>query len=796
TEYTINTLGGSTTDSATPTVGLPIRGTRAHVLDTMLRPVPPGCPGELYIAGTGLARGYHDRPGLTAERFVADPFGEPGERMYRTGDLVRQRPDGLLDFLGRTDDQVKIRGYRIEPAEIAAALSAHPEVARAAVVVVPSSGTKRLVGYVVPEEGGQPGEDLPKRLRDHLRAGLPDYMVPAALVPVDTLPLTVNGKLDVKALPAPDLTGTGTGRPPRTPHEETLCALFADVLGLPEDGVGADGDFFDLGGHSLLATRLVSRARAALGVELAIRDLFEAPTVAELARRTARSDTAARPALTAGERPAELPLSHAQQRLWVVQQIECASAAYNFPLVLRVSGPLDREAWRAALADVTARHEALRTLFTERDGQVFQHVLPAAGARPEVEHIRAAETEVPAVVATAVRRPFDLARELPLRATLVEITPEDHVVVLLLHHITTDEWSDRPFLRDLATAYRARLAGTAPAWRPLPVQYADYALWQQRLLGDPSDPDSQAARQLAHWRTALEGIPEELDLPADRPRPARPTFSGAALDIEFDTAVHEGLGRLARSTGTSMFMVVHAAVATLLHRMGAGTDIPLGAPIAGRGDQALDDLVGFFVNTLVLRADLGGDPGFTELLARIRATDLAAFSHADVPFEAVVEAVNPARSLARNPLFQVMVGHHVRTGDALELPGLTTEHLPFPVETAKFDLVFSFTERQRTDHGPGSLRCRLEYATELFDHESAERIGERLRRLVTAVVAAPEQPVSRAEILSADERHQVLERFNDTGRDVEEASLPALFARRLAERPDAVAVVERSRPVT
>ncbi|MDQ1006742.1 amino acid adenylation domain-containing protein/non-ribosomal peptide synthase protein (TIGR01720 family) [Streptomyces sp. V4I23] len=381
TEYTINTLGGSTTDSATPTVGLPIRNTRAYVLDAMLRPVPPGCPGELYIAGTGLARGYHDRPGLTAERFVADPFGGAGERMYRTGDLVRRRPDGLLDFLGRTDDQVKIRGYRIELGEIASALSTHPEVAHAAVVVSEATGTKRLVGYVVPEDGAEAGEELLQRLRDHLKAGLPDYMVPSALVAVDTLPLTVNGKLDVRALPAPDFGGTGPSRAPRTPREETLCALFAEVLGLPEGSVGIDSDFFELGGHSLLATRLVSRARTALDAELAIRDLFEAPTVAELVERAARSGGAARPALTAGERPDELPLSHAQQRLWVIQQIECTSAAYNFPLVMRLRGALDVDAWTAALADVTARHEALRTVFAERDGQAFQRVLPAEEAR-------------------------------------------------------------------------------------------------------------------------------------------------------------------------------------------------------------------------------------------------------------------------------------------------------------------------------------------------------------------------------------------------------------------------------
>ncbi|MEU2509984.1 amino acid adenylation domain-containing protein [Streptomyces sp. NPDC007863] len=797
TEYTINTLGGSTTDSATSTVGVPIRNTRAYVLDAMLRPVPPGAPGELYIAGTGLARGYHDRPGLTAERFVADPFGEPGERMYRTGDLVRQRPDGLLDFLGRTDDQVKIRGYRIELGEIAGALSAHPAVAHAAVVVDESTGTKRLAGYVVPEAGTEAGEELLQHLRDHLKAGLPDYMVPSALVTVATLPLTVNGKLDVRALPAPDFAGTATSRPPRTPREETLCALFAEVLGLPEGSVGIDHDFFELGGHSLLATRLVSRARTALDTELAIRDLFEAPTVAELVERADRRGGAARPALTAGERPDELPLSHAQQRLWVIQQIECTSAAYNFPLVMRMRGPLDTEAWRAALSDVTNRHEALRTVFfTTPDGRTLQRVLPAGQARPVVETVRATEEELPGLVDAAVNRPFDLAAELPLRATVVALGPEDHIVVLLLHHITTDEWSDRPFLRDLAAAYAARTRGGAPAWDPLPVQYADYALWQQRLLGDPADAGSLAARQLDHWRTTLAGAPEELELPTDRPRPARPAFTGAELDLAFDATTHEGLRRLARVTGASMFMVVHAAVAALLHRMGAGTDLPLGAPIAGRGDEALDELVGFFVNTLVLRTDVSGDPGFTELLARVRETDLAAFSHADVPFESVVEALNPTRSLSRNPLFQVMVGYHARTGEERALPGLAVEYVPFRIRSAKFDLVFSFTEHTPADGGTGSLGCRLEYATELFDPETAAELADRLRRLVAALVAAPERPLSQLEILTGEERRLVLEGFNGLPREVEEESFPALFARRLAERPDAVAVVDRARSVT
>ncbi|WP_069812290.1 non-ribosomal peptide synthetase [Streptomyces sp. TP-A0874] len=796
TEYTINTLGGSTADSPTPTVGLPIRNTRAYVLDAMLRSVPPGCPGELYIAGTGLARGYHERPGLTAERFVADPFAAPGERMYRTGDLVRRRPDGLIDFLGRTDDQVKIRGYRVELGEISTALAAHPEVAHAAVVVVEGPETKRLVGYVVPDEGAEPGEALLQRLRTHLKADLPDYMVPAALVPVETLPLTVNGKLDVKALPAPHFTGTGSLRAPRTPQEEALRGLFAEVLGLAEGEIGVDSDFFDLGGHSLLATRLVSRARTALQAELAIRDLFEAPTVAELLDRAARSGGAARPALTAAERPAELPLSHAQQRLWVIQQMERTSAAYNFPLVMRVHGAFDGEAWRAALTDVTARHEALRTVFPERDGRVVQRVLPAELARPVVEFLRADEGAVAGIIDSAVNRTFDLATELPLRATVVELTPDEHLVVILLHHITTDEWSDRPFLRDLASAYTARRSGGAPEWAPLPVQYADYALWQQRLLGDPADPRSLAARQLDFWQRTLSGAPEELDLPTDRPRPARPAFTGAELDIDFDPVAYRGLKRLAKESGASMFMVVHAAVAALLHRMGAGTDIPLGSPIAGRGDEALDDLVGFFVNTLVLRTDVSGDPTFRELLARVRDTDLAAFSHADVPFESVVERLNPARSLARNPLFQVMVGYHHRTESGPDLAGLGLEWVPSPISSAKFDLVFSFTERTSADSEAGSLGCRLEFATELFDQQTAARLGERLAALVRSVATTPEQPVSAVELLAPDERRLVLETFNATAREVEEGTLPELFGRLVAAQPDAVAIVAGELSVT
>ncbi|MBE1490014.1 non-ribosomal peptide synthetase [Plantactinospora soyae] len=829
TEYTINTLGGGTTDSATPTVGRAIWNTRAYVLDAHLRPTPPGAPGELYIGGIGLARGYHRRYALTAQRFVADPYGAPGERMYRTGDLVRRRPDGNLDFLGRTDDQVKIRGYRIELGEIEAALAEHPRVAHAAVLVDSSAGNgvRRLAGYVV--RGAQwteaDDDDVLVAVRADLKRRLPDYMVPAALVPLDRLPLTVNGKLDVAALPTPTVRTGTTSRPPRSRREEVLCALFAELLGAPQ--VGVDDNFFDLGGHSLLAIRLISRARVALGAELAIRDLFEAPTVAELAERLpgasdptdptgtgpdgAGPDSgteAVRAELVRTERPAELPLSFAQQRLWMIQQLATESAAYNFPITVRLRGALDVPALRAALADLTGRHETLRTVFGERDGRPFQRVVPVADARPVLETVPAAPAEVAGIVRNAVRRPFDLTTELPLRTTLIAVAPGDapsggvdeHVLVLLLHHIATDEWSDRPFLRDLGTAYAARSAGRAPDWPPLPVQYADYTLWQRRLLGDPADPGSLSARQLDFWRTALSGAPEELVLPTDRPRSGQPDPSGAELPVELPAEVGAALRRLARNTGTSLFMVVHALVAALLHRLGAGTDIPLGAPIAGRGDAALDDLVGFFVNTLVLRADVSGDPTFTELLTRIRETDLAAFSHQEVPFEAVVEAVNPARSVSRNPLFQVMVVHRNRTADWSGLAGLTVVDEPVETPAAKFDLVFDIAEGARhPDAGPDDddrLTCLLKYRTDLFDRSTVELLGARLRRLATAVAADPVLPLSGVDVFVGDERTRVLGDFNATGREVPEETLPALFARRVAQTPDAVALVDRERTMS
>ncbi|MFE2532170.1 amino acid adenylation domain-containing protein, partial [Streptomyces sp. NPDC059371] len=736
-ECTVNSVIAPLESSPRPVIGRPVGDVRLHVLDGTLQPLPVGVPGELYIAGAGLARGYLNRPGLTAGRFVADPFGPSGSRMYRTGDLVRWGPDGNLEFLGRIDDQVKVRGFRIELGEIEAALAEHPQVAQAAVTVRQDrAGDTRLVAYPVPVTGA---ELRPEDLRAHLRERLPDYMVPAAFVSLDVLPLNASGKLDRRALPEPEYAASRVGRAPHTPQEQVLAELFAEVLSLPQ--VGVDDDFFDLGGHSLLATRLVARVRAALGVELALRTLFQTPTVAGLAAGLGGADRA-RLALGRAERPELVPLSSAQRRLWFLRQLEGADSVYNMPLAWRLSGPLDLAALEAALGDVVDRHETLRTVFPAADGVPYQQVLATAEARPRLSVTTADETDLPELLTGAAARGFDLAAEPPLRAEVFEVSADEHVLLLVMHHIAGDGWSLGPLAADLATAYAARRQGEEPRWAPPPVQYADYTLWQQELLGDPADQDSLFARQQAYWTEQLANLPEQIRLPADRPRPAAPSCSGGHLAIELDAELHAGLIRLGREHGASVYMVLQAALASLLDKLGAGGDIPVGSLIAGRTDEALDDLVGFFVNTLVLRTDTGGDPTFAELLGRVREDALAAYAHQDLPFEHVVEALNPSRSLARQPLFQVLLALQNVPRTDFALDGLAAEIVLVRTPTAMFDLGFHLLERGGTGGPAEGIVGRVEYSTDLFDPATVEVLVARWLRLLASVVAEPDRPLS------------------------------------------------------
>ncbi|MER8101365.1 amino acid adenylation domain-containing protein, partial [Kitasatospora sp. NPDC094016] len=788
-ECTVDSVAAPTASSPRPVIGRPLGGVRLHVLDAALQPVPAGVPGELYIAGAGLARGYLNRPGLTAGRFVADPSGPAGSRMYRTGDLVRWDASGNLDFLGRTDDQVKVRGFRIELGEIEAALAEHPQVARAAVIVRQARAQdRRLVAYPVPVAGA---ELRPEALRAYLRERLPDYMVPAAFVPLENLPLTVNGKLDRRALPEPVYTAARAGQAPRTAQEHILAGLFAEVLGVA--GVGVDDDFFDLGGHSLLATRLVARARAALGVELELRTLFETPTVAGLAAGLGGAGRA-RLALRRAERPGTVPLSFAQQRLWFLHQLEDAGPVYNMPLAWRLTGELDRAALHAALGDVVARHESLRTIYPQVDGVPHQDVLDAGTAPPRLPVTRVREADLPGLLATTAARGFDLAAEPPLRAELFETGPDEHVLLLVIHHIAGDGWSLGPLAADLATAYAARRRGEEPRWAPLPVQYADYALWQHELLGESTDQDSLFGRQTAYWKRTLADLPEQIRLPADRHRPATPSHSGGHLAVELDAELHAGLVRLGREHGASVYMVLQAALASLLDKLGAGTDIPVGSLIAGRTDQALDDLVGFFVNTLVLRTDTSGDPTFAELLGRVREGALGAYAHQDLPFEQVVEAVNPARSLARQPLFQVLLALQNTPRTDFTLSGLAAEIVLVRTPTTMFDLGFHLLER-----GGGTAEGivgRVEYRADLFDHATVEALVGRWLRLLAAVVAEPDRPLSRIDVLTAEERHELLVARNDTARTVPAATLPALFEAQVRATPEAPAVLFESTELT
>ncbi|WP_062900145.1 amino acid adenylation domain-containing protein [Mycobacterium avium] len=778
--------------SGVPPIGAPVSTAALFVLDRWLRPAPPGVVGELYVAGAGVAIGYTGRAGLTASRFVACPFASmSGQRMYRTGDLVRWRADGQLDYLGRADEQVKIRGYRIELGEIRSALVDLDGVEQAAVIAREDRpGDKRLVAYVTESATGtaDPGE-----IRARLAKRLPEYMVPAAVVVLDALPLTVNGKLDTRALPAPEFRNAGY-RAPSNAIEEILAGIYADVLGL--DRVGVDDSFFDLGGDSLLAMRVIAAIETTLNADLSVRAVFEAPTVSQLALRVG-SDRGRREPLVAVERPAVVPLSFAQQRLWFIDQLQGPSPIYNMAAALRLTGRLNADALGTALADVVARQESLRTVFPAVDGIPEQVVIPAERADFGWQVVDASgwpESRLGEAIEAAARYSFDLANEIPLRARLFRIADDEHVLVAVLHHIAADGLSMAPLVADLGMAYASRCAGHAPGWAPLPVQYADYSLWQRALLGDVADAESPMAAQLAYWEQELAGLPERLALPTDRPYPPVADYRGASVMVEWPAELQQRVRAVAREHNATSFMVVQAALAVLLAKLSAGNDVAIGFAIAGRDDPALDQLVGFFVNTLVLRVDLAGDPSFTESLAQVRARSLAAYDHQDVPFEVLVERLNPTRSLAHHPLVQVVLAWQNFAREdgvpaGLALGDLQVTPLAADTQVARMDLTFTLGERWTSAGEPAGIGGSVEFRTDVFDPESIQTLIQRLERVLAAMTADPGQRLSSVDLMDTDE-HIYLDEIGNREALTQPAarvSIPAMFADQVIRAPQAVA---------
>ncbi|MEU6575118.1 amino acid adenylation domain-containing protein [Streptomyces sp. NPDC046805] len=722
-------------------IGRPLAHKTVHVLDARLRPVPDGAVGELYAAGAGLAHGYTGRPGATAERFVANPYGRPGERMYRTGDLVRRRADGALEFVGRADDQVKVRGFRVEPAEAEAVLARHPGVERVAVTArAGHEGELRLVAYVVPRGGEQAPDSA--QLRAHARHTMPDFMVPAVFVLLDALPLLPNGKLDRAALPDPtpppgDDVPPADADEPRTPVEKALCTLFAEALGRPQ--VGLHDDLFALGGNSLTVARILSRIHADLGAEIGVRTLFEAPTVAGIAAHLRDAATGPAPS-PAAPRPDVLPLSFAQRRLWFLDRTG-ASVAYNVPLLARISGEVDAERLEAAMAAVAERHEALRTVFPQDDeGEPTQRPLDGPEARPRLRRARVAEAEFEERVVEAARHRFDLATEPPWHAVLFSIDdrPGEHALLVVMHHIATDGWSLAPLFADLSRAYAGEQLP------PLPLQYADHALRQPQRLGEPGDPGSRVARQLAYWRQQLSGLPAAPALPRRPGHTASGAGARAATTVRrLDAAAHARLAGLGRAHDATLFMVLHAALAAVLDRAAPGADIAIGAPVAGRGgDPAADALVGFFVNLLVLRAGPLDDPTVGELLARTRACDLAAYAHQDVPFELVVDELNPPRLPGHHPFTDVVLALQNNASAALDLPGAESSVEVVRTGSARFQLLVDVTDTYEADGTPAGLTVTLEHQRDAFDTAVTDWLADAFTALLTALPADPDAKVS------------------------------------------------------
>jgi amino acid adenylation domain-containing protein len=783
----VSTSGAVSIDgTGAPTIGRPVAGTRAYVLDARLRPAPLGAPGELYVAGASLARGYHGRADLTAERFIPEPFGaDAGARMYATGDRVRWTEAGELEFLGRTDFQVKVRGFRIEPGEIEAALLADAAVREAVVLAIGEGEGKRLAAYVA---GDSVDTDA---LRMALRARLPEYMVPAAFVVMDRLPLNANGKIDRRALPAPAWDADSAAEAAATPTEGVVASLWAQVLGA--DRVGATDDFFALGGHSLLAARAVARLSEAFGVELPLRALFEASTVRGLATlidaARAGGAVAAPPIVPLTDR-GTLPVSFAQERLWVLDQVEPDRAAYVVPTALRLRGALDAMAMERALGEIVRRHETLRTAFrAESAGPVAVLVdVDSVLSREDLSHLPPAEREAALTrrAADEAERVFDLAAGPLHRFTLVRLADDDHALLLTFHHAVTDGWSVGVVMRELSALYAAFAQGADSPLGPPPVQYADFAAWQRAwLTGGVLD------RELAWWTERLAGAPELLELPTDRPRPPARTGRGARLRTLLPAEVAEGVEALARAEGSTPYMVLMAAFQAFVARYSGQDDVVVGSPIAGRTRPEVQELAGFFVNTLALRARVDDDPSFVRLLARTREETLGAFAHQELPFEKLVEALRPERTTSHSPVFQVMLALQPEGDDAPHLPGIDASLLPRELATAKFDL---FLALRRTRDG---LAATLEYATDLWDASTAARMLEHFGILLAGAVARPERAVSALPLLDAAERARVMDGF--AGPRVE---IPAgecihdLFQAQVRATPDAAALWHEGRTTT
>ncbi|ARU62078.1 hypothetical protein CBW65_14470 [Tumebacillus avium] len=780
TEDTVYSTWSLTQAKQPVTIGRAIAGTQHFVLDGQMRPVPIGVAGELYLGGAGLARGYLHRPDLTEERFPASPFAV-GERLYRTGDLVRWLADGTLDYLGRLDHQVKIRGYRIEIGEVEETLLRHEAVLETVVIAGDDrAGSKRLIAYAALAKEAAAGD-----LRAFLKESLPDYMVPSLFVLLEELPHTPNGKIDRKRLPEPDfaLMRAEEGHvDPRNEAEAALAALFAEVLGLERAGV--HDNFFDCGGHSLLATQLISRIRALLDVELPLRICFEAPTVAELAEHLAGAVHSRQEAIPRASREGSRPLSFTQQRLWFMHRLQPNNPMYNLPTLLRLRGDLQLQALEAALGEIVCRHETLRTVFVGQEDGVVQVIGEPKPQRvtlldltrlPETER----EAEAQRILQEEIHRPFELSKGPLFRVLLVRMRDDEHLLLLLLHHIISDGWSNGVLLQELAALYEQHTGGREAALPALPVQYADYAVWQREWLqGEALDG------QISYWQQQLSGELPVLTLPTDRPRPAEFSYRGAYEPFHLPEELTADLNSLSKQEGVTLFMTLLAAFNTLLHRYAGQDDIIVGSPIAGRSRTEIEPLIGFFVNMLPLRTDLSGAPTFRELLQRVRAVTLGAYAHQDVPFEQLVDVLKPERDLSRTPLFQACLILQNLPEQVWSLPALDMTAESVTGDTAKFDLTFALQEQK------GQLLGMVEYNTDLFDAATIRRMIGHWTRLLAGIAEEAGRPLHELPWLSEAEKHELLWRWNDTATPYpKDKTIQELFEEQASRTPDAEAVL-------